>query len=250
MKKLLYLLLLISPALYAQELKVKSFVEAPQDLSARTNPRNDLNGVPCALVKVELAVEAAQFSGNVMGDVERKVNTYWVYMSAGSKRLKVMHPNFLTLNVEFADYNIAEVQRNSTYVLSISMPAVATGPARPVVTQQYVLFNVQPKDAVVELADQVLEVADGTAQKRMAFGTYKYKVQAPMYHPAEGVVEVNDPKAKHIVNVELRPAFGFLSVPGTGDLAGAKVYVDDELVGSTPYRSGRLASGQHKVRAG
>lgn len=60
----------------AQKLSVESFKEIASDLSARTYPRMDNNDVPCALLKVELPITGAQFSG-VMGEVSYKTNTYW-----------------------------------------------------------------------------------------------------------------------------------------------------------------------------
>ena len=48
--------------------------------------------------------------------------------------------------------------------------------------------------------------------------------------------------------MELRPAYGYLEVPGEGALQGARVFVDDEYAGTVPFRSDRLASGEHQVR--
>ena len=65
--KLLVLLLLLPLMATAQELTVKKMEVAPMDLSASTQPRNDLNGNPCALVKVQLATAEATFEGNANG---------------------------------------------------------------------------------------------------------------------------------------------------------------------------------------
>lgn len=79
---------------------------APMDLSASTQPRNDLNGNPCALVKVQLATADATFEGNVIGDVAYSQGEYWVYMSAGSYMLNIKHKSFVPLFVNFRDYDI------------------------------------------------------------------------------------------------------------------------------------------------
>ena len=65
--------------------------EVTQDLTARTIPCKDMNGLECALVKVLVVGEGVKFSGNIIGNVEYKGNEYWVYMPDGSKRLKVTH---------------------------------------------------------------------------------------------------------------------------------------------------------------
>lgn len=137
----------------AQEITVKSMTELPMDLSARIDSRKDNNEEPCALIKVQLTVEDAVFEGNVVGDVERHVNEYWVYMTAGSKMLYVKHPKLLTLAVTFSDYEINSLDGFLTYqlVLSATLPVVQeaqpiTGdiPALSDSINQATNYNVQP----------------------------------------------------------------------------------------------------------
>lgn len=103
----------------AQEMSVKRFEEATTDLMARTKPRQDLNGNDCALVKVQIAAQDVNFSGNIMGGVANVGNEYWVYMTEGSKRLTIRHPSYLPLEVLFADYGINSLKGKTTYVLTL-----------------------------------------------------------------------------------------------------------------------------------
>ena len=73
----------------AQKLNVESFVVKTNDITARTQPRQDINGNDCALIKVQLAASGAEFDGNVVGNVSYNKSEYLVYMSEGSKRLSV-----------------------------------------------------------------------------------------------------------------------------------------------------------------
>ena len=59
MKRIVIILCLLVAAfnVCGQKLTVEKMEVAPMDLSASTQPRNDLNGNPCALVKVLMAVE-------------------------------------------------------------------------------------------------------------------------------------------------------------------------------------------------
>lgn len=117
-KKILQIaIVLFSSCVLAQELHVKSFMESSQDLSARIVPRKDLNDVDCALVKVQIVGQDVMFGGNVMGNVDNKGNEYWVYMTNGSKRLKVTHPDCLPLDICFADYGISKINSKTTYKL-------------------------------------------------------------------------------------------------------------------------------------
>ena len=104
----------------AQELTVKSFVENTKDLSASTNPRNDNNGTPCALIKVRIAAKGVLFEGNVVGNVDYRTSEYWVYMAKGSKRLTLKLEDYLPLDVAFADYAINALESKMTYMLTIT----------------------------------------------------------------------------------------------------------------------------------
>ena len=114
--------------------------------------------------------------------------------------------------------------------------------------QQFVLFRVDPADATVELDGSVLPVNDGTASKMMRFGTYRYRVYAPRYHPAEGTVTVNSTEHRSEVDVILKPAVGVLQITDNQSVNGAEVYVDDEYIGKAPLTTSRLSSGSHKIR--
>lgn len=252
MKKifLIFLISLTGLSLSAQELIVNEFKETT-DLSARTNKRLDINGSPCALVKVELPLVGVVFDqkGQVLGNVAYQTNTYWAYMPAGSKHITISHPNYHTLDVVFANYGIPYLSPSTTYVLTVTAPAIAGQPK--VNTQQYVIFNITPTDAnaILELDGQQVSLTDGKGNKRLPFGTYQYAIHSTLYHSVTGSVTVNDPQNKHIVNVVLRPAFGFLSIPSvTSDYNGTEVYVNDQRVGTIPYMSDRMKSGTYSVR--
>ena len=109
----------------AQDLTVRE-MRATNDISASRFRRTDLNGDPCALVKVRLAAEGAKFEGNVIPPVEYHTGEYWVYMTAGSKELHVKHPKYLPLEVHFDDYGNKGVKPLTTYVLTLAMPAAGT----------------------------------------------------------------------------------------------------------------------------
>ena len=114
--------------------------------------------------------------------------------------------------------------------------------------QQFVLFNVEPSNATIELDGSILPVNDGTASKMMRFGTYSYKVYAPRYHPVEGKVTVNSTEKRSEVNVKLIPAVGALDIVDNPSLNGADVYIDDEYFGKAPLSTSKLSSGSHKIR--
>lgn len=117
---LISLLVFLPDKIIAQRLSVESFKQQGNDISARTKSRMDNNGVPCALVKVQIASRGAEFEGQVMGNVEYKTSEYWVYMPKGSKRLKVKLEGYLPLEVDFSQYGINALESKSTYQLVIT----------------------------------------------------------------------------------------------------------------------------------
>ena len=76
----------------AQEMSVKSFEYLDTDLTARTNPKFDINDNPAAVIRVGIALQGVEFEGNVLGEPVYNTGEYLVYMSAGSRKLTVHHP--------------------------------------------------------------------------------------------------------------------------------------------------------------
>ena len=182
---LLFLLLTMVCTAFAQELTVKSFEVKPMDLSASTSPRLDKNKQPCALVKVQLAAEGAKFDGNVLGDCAYKTGEYWVYMSQGSYQLKVRHPNFLPLTVNFRDYDIRGVESKTTYVLTLLMPQTSQE-----VKKQKLVINFQPANAMV-LIDSKPYNGNGRVEAELPLGEHTYVIAATGYITVEGMVKLN-----------------------------------------------------------
>mgnify|MGYP004625388253 CR=1 FL=1 len=232
---------------YAQEMTVKNFEEATNDMAARTSPQKDGNDIPCALIKVYIAVADAQFSGTVVHSEMKAPSEYWVYVAHNTKRLHINATGYTPIDVVFADYGIDAVAKLTTYKLTIEVPQLANKPK--VITEQYVEFTVEPKNAMVEFDGKVVPLDDyGTASIYKHFGKYSYRVTANLYHSQQGEVVVNDPNNAHRVPVLLQPAFGYIKVPDTDSWKGATVYINDEMKGTTPFTSDKLPSGIYKVR--
>ncbi len=128
MRRLLLLLFLFIALTnsFAQEIRVKSMELLSNDLTARVNSRQDLNGDYCALVKVQLPIEGLQFEGNVIGKTEYHTNEYFVYMTSGSKGLMIRHPKYQTLFVNFPDLGITSVETRNTYGLKLEADRLET----------------------------------------------------------------------------------------------------------------------------
>lgn len=240
---IIFFVLLLCETSMAQELSIKDFREATNDLAARTKPRQDNNGNDCALVKVQLAAPNATFTGNVMGNISFKNNEYWVYMTTGSKRLKVTHPSYLPLEVSFGDYGINQLSGKSTYVLTLLLGDLPQGVQPHKVQTGWILLNSEPQGASVFINDEFVgnTPLDGYKQP---YGIYSYRVEHPNYHPSSGTIELNTGRLEKMIT--LQPAFGAITVKCNID--GATVILDGKTTGlKTPCTLKEVASGQHTV---
>lgn len=120
MKRNLFLcgcLLLLSTLLQAQEL-VPSFRTLEKDLLARTQPRLDLNDVPCAIVRVSAAhIETYTFEGNIVGDVIYQSGEALVYMTKGSRNITIKSNDFGMLKFEFPE----KLEKQVVYKLDLKL---------------------------------------------------------------------------------------------------------------------------------
>ena len=121
-KRLFSLLIGVLFALFvdAQDIEVKKFEPLEKDQTAALNPRKDINGTDCALIMVKSLKKGLEFDGWVVGDVEYKEDSYWVYMANGSKHLKLKHPNCQTKDIIFGEYGINSLKSKEAYILVIA----------------------------------------------------------------------------------------------------------------------------------
>lgn len=103
--------------IHSQELSVKSFCLANKDLSASLYPRKDSNGNVCALIKIYVNYDISRVEGNVIGSIDNHGMEKWVYLSSGSKMMKVIPANHIPIFVTFSDFNYRAVESKHTYEL-------------------------------------------------------------------------------------------------------------------------------------
>ena len=204
------LLFVLLGGAFAQELTVKSFEMVPMDLSASTNPRLDLNNQPCALVKVQLVDDISRVEGNVIGQVVNRGTEKWVYLTAGTKMMKIVPVRHLPLLITFADYGVKAVEGKVTYELTLAESQ--TIPEQQLKKQKLVI-NFQPASAMV-LIDSKPYTGKGHVEVELPLGEHTYMIAATGYITAEGTVKLNggnqrvlnETLEKETVNTMTQPA--------------------------------------------
>ena len=206
------------------------------DISAAIEQVKDANGDPCALVKVGTTALNPSFDGPVVKAIKRG-GEYWVYVVHGTDYLNITSDNYLPVRAEFQS-----VQSNNTYELMLcedkSKPQMrSTG---------FLIFTSTPSGAKVFITEDNKEnyVGNTPYQQKMLYGTYRYRLQTPLYREEVGVVTVDNPRV--IKDVALSPAFG--SVEVTTNPSGATITVEtDGRTFTSPCDITKLPSGTHTL---
>lgn len=245
---LLTIILVCAVAVRAQQnINVASFRLDPTDLTANRDSTIviDQNGEKCALIKVRTTQTGFSFDVGALGIMKTEQHTaeIWVYVPHGVRHITIQHQQLGT-----CEYQIPiPVDKARTYIMELTTGRVTTV-VEDAVTEQYVVFDVTPKDALITLDGESLTPVGGTAMKLLRFGTYDYRVEMKNYHPEIGKITVSDPVNKHLINVRLKPAFGWIDIKSSPSAIGGRVYIDNELMGIVPMKTNNIASGVHRLK--
>lgn len=253
--KYILVLVFITLSLFAsaQKIDVAKFYLNEKDLTAINEATKfiDDNNEVCALIRIQTTEKGFSFDGGTIGVAkvdENHVGEIWVYVPAGLRRISIRHQQLGSL-IDY--YFETTLEKGRTYIMEL-----ITGETHIVVDptkrSQYLVVHVTPTDAMVEIEIngkyEIIETDNGVAQKYLDFGKYNYRVSMRNYHTESGKVTINDPNNKVDLPVELKPAYGWIEIKGDDVLNGANVYIDNESVGTIPFKSGQIASGTHDVR--
>ena len=191
-ESLLKILLLVwaalSPALLsAQELQI---TDARRTIEPMTVPlqRLDYNNQICALVKVVLPLADVKFEGNVVGEPVLKTSEYMVYLTPGTKMLKILAPGYYPVMADFTELGVGPLESKTIYYLTVK--ATGSGSAQPVATGNYAVLTVEPPTAMVEIDGQQMRVEDGSVIAMLKLGSHTWQAKAAGYAPASGSFQI------------------------------------------------------------
>ena len=251
MRKLLTILLLsISSIAFAQEMSVKSFYLAETDLTANTPGTMvyDQNGNLCALIKLETSLDGFTFDVGSLGvrEVKRVGGEIWVYVPFGIRKITISQQQLGIIR----DYQIpCSIEKGRTYVMTLVAGAVRTI-VEYAASKQFLYIELNPKDAILEINDKVKATDNGVYQELLPFGKYQYKAYCQNYHELIGMVDISDSDNTHSLNLNLKPAFGHVSIHESKqpEIVGAAVYIDEKYIGEIPLNNIQINSGSHRLR--
>lgn len=232
----------------AAKMSVLSFVKDETDMTARIkSPRKDKNGKQCSIIKLEttLPLNEFTFDGGMLGveHTEQHKGEIWIYQSPGARYITITHK----YHEPVRRYAFTEpLQEATVYIMKITASNVQIT-LTDNSNLQYVVLKCNMEGATVSFNEMAPEpFVDGKFSKALPFGKHKYIVEAPLYAPTAGSIEVTR-EVKEPVNIELKPKFGTISIYSTPEQL-AEVFIDEKKMGTTPLVIEKLASGEHSVK--
>ena len=121
MRHLLFIIVFLSNILMAgaQELRVKSFTPLPMDLTARKQQRLDLNGKPCAMLKIMVMDDITDCNKSNIGDIATSGVMKLVYLPSVVRSVTLNFKYHYPLTITFADYGVTKLEGSATYELRL-----------------------------------------------------------------------------------------------------------------------------------
>ena len=242
MKKLsifLVLSLLFSITSIADEFEVKKFEKAPNDISARANAREDVNGNACAIIKVLTDLGGLGFESNlgIVGNVVKKPGEYWLYVSPGERRIRVAREGFIPLA-----YNLPERDVESTVYRMILTRKAGSGTVSAYTTG-IILLKSNPAGVNVYIENEFK--GKTPLSKEMESGYFNFRLVRQNFYDSEGEFRVF---IDSTIEVNLDPNFGSLNVTNIPADVPAGISIDGiNLNLQTPITIDTLQTGPHTI---
>ena len=170
----------------AQELRVKSFAPVPTDLTARKQPRQDLNGRQCALLKVMVMDDIIDCGNANIGSIGANGVTKFVYVPSVVKSLTLNFKYHYPLSVVFADYGVQKLDGGATYEMRLvdemkmMVQSGNGGDVAPVPHKENAISKVKPESTgnVAPNWRQLFVEAEKSKDYKKAFNICKKSAEA------------------------------------------------------------------------
>ncbi|MDC7178297.1 PEGA domain-containing protein [Bacteroides cellulosilyticus] len=238
-------LFFVATATKAQnKIQVTSFNRMETDVTARiTAPQRDQNGEVCALIRIVTIEKDLMFEPDALGIVSRenKPGEIWLYIPRGARRISIMHDKFGVLrNYFYPDI----IEKATVYEMEIQI-GDGTQQTPTNTNTQLIVMRPDPATADIYIDDEKVPTENGLFTATMKKGTHTYRVESPMYAPEAGIIDLGS--EQKIMSVTLKPRFGYLEIFSLPE-QDAKVFINNELAGQTPYKSDRMPLQEYRIR--
>jgi len=247
MKKTIIMLVVLLGAfsyVFADEFVVKSFEPVISDLAARKYEKLDINGDPCAIIKVktDLNLKSLLFDSN-LGIEDRKdkekEGESWLYVSPTEKRLTIAKEGFIKLS-----YIIPVVVKSShVYEMVLTSKGGEIDEIDKDLFQ--VVFKLSEAEVFISKDDGApLKAKAKAAVFKLPKGPYQFKFTKEGFADQTKDIQV---EKNETINVEMQPGASKerMRLPGIvmidSDPQGVEVFLNDQKFGETPLTDDLIA---------
>ncbi len=244
---LLLLLLLTANILFAQQLRVSYFEMEENDLRASvTHVKMDNNNKKCNIIVLKTALPYEDFFFENIVTSERVDGEIWIYVPVNARWISIKNKYYLKV-----DYTYPQpLLEGKVYEMTLVPEVIAEDGRKTIidVPMQYFVLNCDVEGATVQIDNNPpVPILDGRFETRLSFGPHKYTVEADLYHPKSGKVDLNSGQKPPPVTITLAPKFGRLTIKSIPEDDGI-VFLDGVKLGNTPYTIEKMGSGKHNVK--
>ena len=239
MKRLL--IVLIAVCVYsiasAQQLTVKTVNLRPQDARASTYPRNDAKGKKCAIIRVGVVgVEELVFP-DAVGNVERSLSEYVVYVPEGLKTFRYKTKADANLSeIIFDDWDM-EINSLASYDVIFESDSHLRS----------AIFSIQPKNARLVFNGEKVNVdGDGMAMINKPVGDYSYQITADGFEAQSGTVSLTEDDISTVTDVTLQEILYPVTINVFPE--DATVFIDNVPYSKDARSDLQLSGGKHSFR--
>jgi len=212
--------------LFGQELSVKNFKENMTDVSARENQVLDINGDPCALLKIYTGVKGLEIDGN--RGVEKKderSGVVWVWLPESTSQLKISKEGMPMLVYPLPK----ELEKSTVYSFELSSDQLFS-----------VIISTGDVDADVFINDSTYKT--NTTISGLPEEKYTIRIEKLGYVVFEDTIAVNESSLYFAYTLE-HSKQDVIKINSDPD--GAVVLLDGEHIGFTNFSGYRFPGEYH-----
>ena len=177
-------------------------------------------------------------NGKEAAEAEEKDGVITVKVPNKTHHLTIKHPQYGTLTWRVP---VKYLKRKKHYRATL----LATDSTKKYkLKEQWVQFEVSPKNAIVHMDTTIILLRDGQMAKSLPLGKHTYQVEAPFYEELTDSFELAD-SAKTMLTIALQPTYSYLTV--STQMPRADIRVDGLSINKQEETSTRLIPGEHRL---
>lgn len=239
MRRGLILLLMVTLATLAnaQQMGIEDFSRLKRPFWKRSKVTVDKQKAIIDLYTQEKGF-AFTANGKEAAEAEEGDGVITVKVPTKTHHLTIKHPQYGTLTWRVP---VKYLKRKKHYRATL----LATDSTKKYkLKEQWVQFEVSPKNAIVHMDTTIILLRDGLMAKYLPLGKHTYQVEAPFYEELTDSFELAD-SAKTMLNIALQPTYSYLTV--STQMPKADLRVDGVSINKQEGTSTRLIPGEHRL---